>query len=101
MNLSSRPKVSLLLAAMTSFVGSATAGPTVLPTPGQPTKSGTPGTFEVVGDGGVSAMQLFLGQDNRVYFVDKVENNPTQINGHPVWGSGVFHLITLATSTLC
>lgn len=30
---------------------------------------------------------MFLGTLDKVYVVDKVENNPTQINGHPVWGS--------------
>lgn len=60
--------------------------------------------FQVVGESGVSAQQLFRGQGNKVrgglnrernllstkttphtqvYILDKVENNPTQINGHP------------------
>ena len=33
---------------------------------GQPTKTGTPGKFELVGDSGVSAQQLFLGANNKV-----------------------------------
>ena len=32
--------------------------------------------------------QLFVGTANKVYFVDKVENNPVTINGHPAWASG-------------
>ncbi|TEB14488.1 copper radical oxidase [Coprinellus micaceus] len=54
---------------------------------GQPRRNGSPGTFEVVGQSLVSAQQLFLGHQNAVYFLDKVENNPNQINGHPAWGS--------------
>ncbi|KAJ2926787.1 hypothetical protein H1R20_g10295, partial [Candolleomyces eurysporus] len=50
-------------------------------------RKGSPGTFEVIGQSLVSAQQLFLGNTDSVYFIDKVENNPTQINGHPVWGS--------------
>ncbi|KAJ2915272.1 hypothetical protein MD484_g5153, partial [Candolleomyces efflorescens] len=56
-------------------------------TRGQPLRKGSPGTFEVIGQSLVSAQQLFLGNQDTVYFIDKVENNPTQINGHPVWGS--------------
>jgi hypothetical protein len=32
--------------------------------------------------------QLFLGTENNVYIIVKVENNPKQINGHPAWASG-------------
>ncbi|KAG8925018.1 hypothetical protein FRC02_009973 [Tulasnella sp. 418] len=53
----------------------------------QPTKLGTPGQFELVGNSIVSAQQLFLGTNNKVYIIDKTENNPTQINGHPAWAS--------------
>ena len=73
------PRATLVLALALGLVRPATAAPKVLPTPGQPTKSGKPGTIEVVGNSGVSAMQLFLGQDNRVYFVDKTENNPATV----------------------
>lgn len=69
----------LAFALATAFVTGANAAPSVLPKTGQPTKSGKPGTFEVVGDSGVSAMQLFLGTDNRVYIVDKTENNPARV----------------------
>jgi hypothetical protein len=31
---------------------------------------------------------MFLGTLNSVYFLDKVEDNPTQINGHPAWAAG-------------
>jgi hypothetical protein len=69
----------LTLALMTLLASRAAAAPSVLPKPGQPTKSRKPGTFEIVGNSGVSAMQLFLGQDNRVYIVDKTENNPPKV----------------------
>ncbi|KAI0253523.1 glyoxal oxidase [Lactifluus subvellereus] len=46
-----------------------------------------PGTFEIVGDSLASAMMMFVGSNNKVYILDKVEGNPTQIAGHPVWAS--------------
>ncbi|BGP18930.1 hypothetical protein JCM10213_005483 [Rhodosporidiobolus nylandii] len=46
-------------------------------------------TIEVVGESGVSAQQLFLGQSNKVYIVDKTERNPVNVTGvageHPAW----------------
>ena len=33
--------------------------------------------------------KLFLGTLDKVYIVDKVENNPTKINGHPAWAAGL------------
>jgi hypothetical protein len=65
--------------SLSAFLSTVAADPTVLPAPGQPTKTGTPGTFEIVGNSGVSAQQLFLGQGNRVYIVDKTENNPPKV----------------------
>ncbi|KAI5479758.1 glyoxal oxidase [Pseudohyphozyma bogoriensis] len=44
-------------------------------------------TIEIVGDSGVSAQQLFLGTSNKVYIVDKTENNPLTVAGHPAWAS--------------
>ncbi|BEI84330.1 hypothetical protein CcaverHIS002_0409340 [Cutaneotrichosporon cavernicola] len=46
-------------------------------------------TFVYVGDAGVSAQQLFLGAPHKLYFVDKTENNPLKIKGHPAWASEV------------
>ncbi|KAI6046123.1 glyoxal oxidase [Pisolithus marmoratus] len=43
--------------------------------------------FEVVGNSYASAQQVFLGTLDKVYIVDKTEDNPWQINGHPVWAS--------------
>ncbi|GAA5992539.1 hypothetical protein JCM5350_008272 [Sporobolomyces pararoseus] len=42
------------------------------------------GTFEIVGLSGVSAQQLFQYK-NKVYIIDKTENNTAQVNGHPAW----------------
>jgi len=65
----------------------------------------SPGVFEVVGNTQVSAMmvcknifntfllvlltilQLFLGNEEKVYILDKAEMNSAQINGHPAWGA--------------
>jgi hypothetical protein len=33
-------------------------------------------------------IKIFLGTLNKVFIVDKVENNPAQINGHPAWAAG-------------
>lgn len=30
---------------------------------------------------------MFLGNDKKVYILDKAENNEAQVNGHPAWGS--------------
>ncbi|TBU33724.1 copper radical oxidase [Dichomitus squalens] len=56
--------------------------------PGQPSTSDAPlGQFKIVGNSIASAQQLFLGTLDKVYIVDKVENNPAKINGHPAWAS--------------
>jgi len=77
--------------------------------PGQPTPvpSSLLGGFALVGNSGVSAQQLFLGDDHLVYIIDKVESNPLQINGHPAW-SVVYDLNTnqatpleVITNTFC
>ncbi|PVF99117.1 DUF1929-domain-containing protein [Serendipita vermifera] len=43
----------------------------------QPTRQAPANSFEIVGNSKVSAQQ--------VYILDKVENNPIQVNGHPAW----------------
>jgi hypothetical protein len=30
---------------------------------------------------------MFLGNDEKVYIMDKVEGNAVQVNGHPAWAS--------------
>lgn len=34
-------------------------------------------------------LQVFLGTVDKIYILDKTENNPTQINGHPAWAAGM------------
>lgn len=56
--------------------------------PGQPQfTASTLGTFDIVGNTIASAQQMFLGTLDKLYIVDKTENNPTQINGHPAWAA--------------
>ncbi|WWD21146.1 hypothetical protein CI109_105627 [Kwoniella shandongensis] len=52
-----------------------------------PAYAQTANTFKYVGLSGVSAQQMFLGTMNKVYIVDKTENNNITINGHPAWAS--------------
>lgn len=59
------------------------------------TSSNKANTFEIAGKTGASAQQLFLGSTNKVYIVDKTENNTAQINGHPAVSkifSGVYYV---------
>ncbi|KAI0043163.1 copper radical oxidase [Auriscalpium vulgare] len=56
-------------------------------TPGQPKDGGPSGMFKVIGDSLVSGQQIFLGTNDKVYIIDKAENNPTRIGAHPAWGS--------------
>ncbi|CAE6524828.1 unnamed protein product [Rhizoctonia solani] len=101
-----RGAVALSLSALLTAVA---ADPTVLPAPGQPTKTGTPGTFEIVGNSGVSAQQLFLGQGNRVYIIDKTENNPPKVGNpaHPAWATeydvdaNTFRALDVVTNSFC
>ncbi|CAE6410335.1 unnamed protein product [Rhizoctonia solani] len=73
----------------------------------QPARKGKPGTFEIVGNSGVSAQQLFLGANNKVYIIDKVENNPVSVNGHPAWATeydletNTFRPMDIVTNTFC
>ena len=70
----------------------------------QPPQTSFLNGFEVVGNSYASAQQVytcpahvvdlftfskvFLGTTDKVYIVDKVENNAQQIKGHPVWAAG-------------
>lgn len=71
--------------------------------------SPSPNTFEVVGLTGVSAQQFFVAGVNKVYILDKVENNPTKIPGttHPAWATeydlrtNTFRPMAVATNTFC
>ncbi|TDL26007.1 glyoxal oxidase [Rickenella mellea] len=77
----------LIVAAALAVVACAQTPASTLPAPGQPTITGIPGGFEIRGMSLASAQQMFVGTAKTVYIVDKTENNPTQINGHPVWAS--------------
>ncbi|QRV89993.1 glyoxal oxidase [Ceratobasidium sp. AG-Ba] len=50
-----------------------------------PTVAQAAGSISEVGDTLVSAMMMLLGNEEKVYILDKVEGNKAQINGHPAW----------------
>ncbi|EFP84046.1 uncharacterized protein PGTG_09759 [Puccinia graminis f. sp. tritici CRL 75-36-700-3] len=68
-----------------------------------------PNTFEVVGTTGVSAQQFFVGGINKVYILDKAENNPLRLPGtnKPAWATeydlrtNTFRTMEVATNTFC
>lgn len=45
------------------------------------------GSFADGGNTKVSAMMMFVGNNEKVYILDKAEGNAELINGHPAWGS--------------
>ncbi|KAH7907167.1 putative copper radical oxidase [Hygrophoropsis aurantiaca] len=47
----------------------------------------SPGSFVQAGSTLVSAMMMFLGNEEKVYILDKTEGNAAQVDGHPAWGS--------------
>ncbi|KAF4585155.1 hypothetical protein EYR40_001992 [Pleurotus pulmonarius] len=47
----------------------------------------SPGTFSDGGNSLVSAMMLFVGNEENVYILDKAEGNKAQVNNHPAWGA--------------
>lgn len=89
-----RRRIALLSATLAATAGSAAA-------------QNKANTWSVVGESGVSAQQLFRGQGNKVYILDKVENNPVQINGHPAWATeydtttNTYRTQDVATNTFC
>ncbi|KAF8967015.1 hypothetical protein BDZ97DRAFT_1636315, partial [Flammula alnicola] len=52
-----------------------------------PVLAATAGSFADGGNTLISAMMMFLGNDQKVYMLDKAEGNAAQINGHPAWGA--------------
>ncbi|KAF8634046.1 hypothetical protein AX17_004310 [Amanita inopinata Kibby_2008] len=52
-----------------------------------PALAATAGSFADGGDTQVSAMMMFLGNEEKVYILDKAEGNAAQVAGHPAWGS--------------
>ncbi|KAG9014897.1 hypothetical protein FRB94_009055 [Tulasnella sp. JGI-2019a] len=73
----------------------------------QPTYPGTDMQFKLVGDAGISAQQIFLGTPNKVYVIDKTENNPVQVNGHPAWAveyninNDTYRTMDVVSNTFC
>ncbi|KAI0339863.1 copper radical oxidase [Trametopsis cervina] len=65
------------------------------------------GQFETVGNSLVSGQQIFLGTLDKIYVVDKTENNPVNINGHPAWAAewstsgGTGRPMDAVTNTFC
>ncbi|BGO97295.1 Copper radical oxidase [Rhodotorula toruloides ATCC 204091] len=68
-------------------------------------------TIEIVGESGVSAQQIFLAQNNKVYVVDKTERNPVNVTGaqgtHPAWAteydndSNTYRPMDIVTNSFC
>ncbi|KAL0959152.1 hypothetical protein HGRIS_014439 [Hohenbuehelia grisea] len=52
-----------------------------------PAAAASGGTFTDGGDTQVSAMMMFVGNEDMVYILDKAEGNKAQVAGHPAWGS--------------
>ncbi|GHJ88515.1 hypothetical protein NliqN6_4917 [Naganishia liquefaciens] len=74
----------------------------------QPVNAQKAGTFVVVGESGASAQQLFLSNTGKkVYIIDKAENNPAQVNGHPAWAteydlaSNTYRAMDILTNSFC
>ena len=50
---------------------------------------------------------MFLGTDSKVYILDKTENNPTKVNGHPAWAveydynTNNFRTMDVRSNTFC
>lgn len=67
----------------------------------------TAGSIKVVGETLVSAMMMMVGNEEKVYILDKVEGNPTQINGHPAWAvewdiaTSTATTMDMSTNTFC
>ncbi|KAL6298506.1 DUF1929-domain-containing protein [Sparassis latifolia] len=68
-------QLSLLACSLATFARTALA------------QTHTPGSFENGGSTLVSAMMMFVGNEQIVYILDKAEGNAAQINGHPAWGA--------------
>ncbi|KAM0746295.1 glyoxal oxidase [Meredithblackwellia eburnea MCA 4105] len=69
--------------------------------------AGKANTFAIVGETGASAQQLFLGTENKIYIVDKTQNNPATINGHPAWATeydlttNTYRALDIITNSFC
>ncbi|KAH7106856.1 DUF1929-domain-containing protein, partial [Auriculariales sp. MPI-PUGE-AT-0066] len=65
------------------------------------------GDITKVGSTQVSAMMMYVGNDEKVYILDKAENNAAQINGHPaaaaVWDikTNTAELVEVSANPFC
>jgi FlaG/FlaF family flagellin (archaellin) len=65
------------------------------------------GSIVQVGNTQVSAMMMFLGNEEKVYILDKTEGNAAQIDGHPAWGAAwdvnthTAQTMEILTNTFC
>ncbi|KAJ3512328.1 hypothetical protein NLJ89_g3581 [Agrocybe chaxingu] len=91
----------LYLPIAAAAIGTAAQKVSFVTPPGQPTHKGNPGAFELIGNTIVSAQQIFLGRPDKVYILDKVENNPTQINGHPALSDNSQRAMDVVTNSFC
>ncbi|KAJ7187865.1 glyoxal oxidase [Mycena filopes] len=102
----SRASLVLLLLGLPSVLAQDASSTVQQPTattlnpPSQPSSTGAPGEFELIGKTLVSAQQMFLGTLDKVFILDKVENNAEQIGGHPAWASASAPW-TAITNTFC
>ncbi|KAF8995662.1 copper radical oxidase [Cyathus striatus] len=70
-----------------SLLNLITASTLLLSTHVRPSFAAQAGSFADGGNTQVSAMMMFVGNSEKVYILDKAENNPAVVNGHPAWGS--------------
>lgn len=84
-----------------------TLGALLLASSGSAVSSGNAGTMRVVGNSGVSAQMMFLGTEQKVYMLDKTENNAVHVNGHPAWAveydinSNTYRPMEVRSNTFC
>ncbi|KAF7984146.1 hypothetical protein HWV62_16798 [Athelia sp. TMB] len=66
-----------------------------------------PGSIVDAGNTQISAMMMFLGNEEKMYLLDKAEGNAAQVNGHPAWGavwdinSRSAEVMDILTNTFC
>lgn len=72
-----------------------------------PSLAVSPGSFVSGGNTQISAMMLFVGNQDKVYILDKAEGNAATIGGHPAWGAvwdvntHDVTLMDISTNTFC
>ncbi|KAL8283502.1 hypothetical protein RQP46_005605 [Phenoliferia psychrophenolica] len=69
--------------------------------------AGKANSWAIVGETGASAQQMFLGAVDKVYIVDKTENNPATVGGHPAWATeydlttNTYRALDVSTNSFC